>query len=692
MFAPKIAKPQTKVADSSTRKLVPQPSTLVARPLGVGAVEQAWMLQGTIGNQAMLRYLTQRLSNLPDKGPAEQHEQEATSKNMATQEAPRGPSWDFSKIPVFPSDRADRTQPLSPLAATPLLSAIQAKLAVGRVNDPLEHEAVRVPGVLGAMQSAVAEDGGAAMPTPAALARAGASTRLRDDSQADRTARLLGANAVAWGEEVRFRQGRLTPHTEVGQALIAHEIVHVARQRETGRIRAQRMVSVDVLKAGVSQDMAEAMTDAELVQQMNILRAYLKDNSDDAAQANLTTLEGVAYERQGTAYNEPAPQQAAPPRPTSADPTPTMTSPQRVIEAYHRAKIAPAFRAKLESLVSLESLAGMLIGFAVGFAIAQLTPVGWAADVGLLLTGVFIGTSVVAVAKHLVAFAGAANAQTSAELDMAGAEFAAAVAEGSVDLVIGLLTHKLGGGKGEPEGAPVPEASQVRIGVRGNELVLVPAWTVPADVVAAMQASAVAGVKGAAIAGPLMAVAGGPGGPKLPAPSSGSPGVSGAEPGAARAAEESYIAKLKQRFPKLGPVNIGTKQRPSGSSYIGPAEDVTPEVGGKQEYRTKVSGAPESAFEERMHTSQGQFSLTIIDKGVAMELDGISVDGWIDNVKIEQKLDKVDDIVVRLRVEADWAEHYGLKGVHYSIAPPSVADAVEAELAEQGVRSVYRIE
>src|SRR3954471_12163204 len=114
MFAPKIAKAQTKAPDSPTRKLAPQPSTLGARPLGGGAVEQARMLQGTIGNQATLRYPTHRLSNLPAKGPAERHEQEAAPENMTAREAPRGSSWDFSKIPVFPPDRADRPQPSSP--------------------------------------------------------------------------------------------------------------------------------------------------------------------------------------------------------------------------------------------------------------------------------------------------------------------------------------------------------------------------------------------------------------------------------------------------------------------------------------------------------------------------------------------------------------------------------------------------
>jgi hypothetical protein len=53
-------------------------------------------------------------------------------------------SWDFSKIPVFPPDRENQPQPSSPLDATPLPSAIQKKLVVGQINDPLEHEADRI--------------------------------------------------------------------------------------------------------------------------------------------------------------------------------------------------------------------------------------------------------------------------------------------------------------------------------------------------------------------------------------------------------------------------------------------------------------------------------------------------------------------------------------------------------------------
>jgi hypothetical protein len=33
-----------------------------------------------------------------------------------------------------------------------------------------------------------------------------------------------------------------------------------------------------------------------------------------------------------------------------------------------------------------------------------------------------------------------------------------------------------------------------------------------------------------------------------------------------------------------------------------------------------------------------------------IEVDGVSVDGWIEEVKIEQSMSRVDDIVTRLRV------------------------------------------
>jgi hypothetical protein len=115
VFASKTAKASTKAPDSPSCKLAPHPSMLMARPLGGGATEKARMLQRLIG-------------------------QEGAPENMTV----RSPAWDFSKIPVFAPDRANRPQVRSPLGPLPLPSVMQAKLAIGDVNDPLEDEADRI--------------------------------------------------------------------------------------------------------------------------------------------------------------------------------------------------------------------------------------------------------------------------------------------------------------------------------------------------------------------------------------------------------------------------------------------------------------------------------------------------------------------------------------------------------------------
>jgi hypothetical protein len=134
MFAPKVPKPQTKAAASSTSNLAHQRSTSVAHQPGNSSAEQTLFLQRSIGNQATPRYLTNRLSN----STAKKIEEYGPEVSRAVREAP-GPSWDFSKIPVFPPDQPNRSQ-----ASYPLPGIIQPKLAIGEVSDPLEHEADRV--------------------------------------------------------------------------------------------------------------------------------------------------------------------------------------------------------------------------------------------------------------------------------------------------------------------------------------------------------------------------------------------------------------------------------------------------------------------------------------------------------------------------------------------------------------------
>ena len=270
MFAPKIAKAQTKASDSPTRKLAPQPS-LVARPLGGGAVEQARVLQGTIGNQAMLRLLAQRTSNLTKNRPEGDHEQEADPANLTSRGATPGVSWDLTQIPVFPPDRLDQPQPLFALTRRSLPSTIQPKLAVGPVDDPLEHEADRIADHVIRMPAPVADP--AWSPVPRQVSRkyaaceekeklqnppAGVHEALRSPGQpldaamrayfeprfgqdfssvrvhsgpaAAQSARDLNAKAYTVGHDIVFNSRHFMPGTREGGRLLAHELTHVIQQ------------------------------------------------------------------------------------------------------------------------------------------------------------------------------------------------------------------------------------------------------------------------------------------------------------------------------------------------------------------------------------------------------------------------------------------------------------------------------
>ena len=133
MFAPKVAKPQTKATEGPTSRLVAQRSTLAGHGHGRDPIVQAHFLQTTIGNQAVLPLLRKQASD-PDR----------EMENTALSGKRGGLFWDFSKIPVFSLERVGRSQaPFSPPTER-FPNIIQAKLEVGAVDDPLEREADRV--------------------------------------------------------------------------------------------------------------------------------------------------------------------------------------------------------------------------------------------------------------------------------------------------------------------------------------------------------------------------------------------------------------------------------------------------------------------------------------------------------------------------------------------------------------------
>ncbi len=143
MFAPLVAKAYTKEGVSSIPKLVPQRSMRVDRPFGC-TVGKVRMLQRSIGNQATLRLLAQRATTLTGNELHGQNGHQTDQASLNSRAAAPGVAWDYSKIPIFPPDRESQPEARSAFAVPFLPEVIQAKFSVGRVEDPLEHEADRV--------------------------------------------------------------------------------------------------------------------------------------------------------------------------------------------------------------------------------------------------------------------------------------------------------------------------------------------------------------------------------------------------------------------------------------------------------------------------------------------------------------------------------------------------------------------
>jgi len=268
MFAPKVAKPQTKAAESSTTKLSPGHSALVGHRLGEAPVEDVLLLQRTIGNQATLRLLARGDSSLTGSEPRRHDFQEGNPGNHTA----GGISWNFSEIPLFPPEQASRTQPSFSPIVRPIHGGIQAKLVIGEVNDPLEHEADRVADQVMRMgenaspalgPGEVAAAGGGTQEAPAivdsALTDPGlpldsatraffeprfgydfSKVRTHTDGTAASAARSIGATAFAVGQNIAFGAGQFRPGTAEGRKLIAHELAHVVQQGAgVGPVRRQ---------------------------------------------------------------------------------------------------------------------------------------------------------------------------------------------------------------------------------------------------------------------------------------------------------------------------------------------------------------------------------------------------------------------------------------------------------------------
>ena len=233
MFAPKVAKPQTKAAEASTIGLARNGSTLVAhRP----------------GNDRSGR--PQETTVDPDARAASRL------------------SWSFGSIRVTSHDRANGSQIPSPLSAPPTRT-----LAVGKVNDPLEDEADRFADQVMRMPDPETFAASAPQQISRKSTRAGAphatapaplivhdvlrspgrpldaetrafmeprlasdlgGVRVHSDARAGESARAVGARAFAVGQDLVFGAGEYAPATPAGRRLLAHELAHTSQQSGNG--------------------------------------------------------------------------------------------------------------------------------------------------------------------------------------------------------------------------------------------------------------------------------------------------------------------------------------------------------------------------------------------------------------------------------------------------------------------------
>ncbi len=205
--------------------------------------------------------------------------------------------------PLAEPAKAPARAPVARGARRPL----RFKLAVGPVNDPLEHEADRVArrvlrrspgagparcacggtpgpdGLCAACRARLAR--AAAGPAPAsappsvdaALARPGAAldgptraffeprlgvdlggVRVHDDPVAHASAADVAAHAYTVGRDVVFAAGRYRPASQSGRELLAHELAHVAQQGD-GVLRRRPAGRGEGLTLVEPMDQAEAL-------------------------------------------------------------------------------------------------------------------------------------------------------------------------------------------------------------------------------------------------------------------------------------------------------------------------------------------------------------------------------------------------------------------------------------------------
>lgn len=183
---------------------------------------------------------------------------------------------------------------------------LQARLAIGASNDPLEREADQAAAhVLGSTEQsglrtsprapqlsrrAIGNAAGRAAPASVFTTLQGAGSplsrqtraffeprfghdfsrvRVHHDASAAASARDVSAHAYTVGQHVVFGRGRFAPETSAGQSLLAHELAHVVQQDPSLR------------RSAVSPDLESASSHPQEDEEDRQPKATLETTTDD---------------------------------------------------------------------------------------------------------------------------------------------------------------------------------------------------------------------------------------------------------------------------------------------------------------------------------------------------------------------------------------------------------------------------
>jgi hypothetical protein len=168
----------------------------------------------------------------------------------------------------------------------------------------------RVLSVVGnrAMQRVAADERTADEAAGSGWAPTPPGVRLDTSRRAGRLAEALNARAVTYGNRVSFAPGAYAPGTKTGQALLAHELTHVAQQQGCGCATVRRSPREEVMRSSITPQWAEALTTEELDETIAMLRQHISEVGQDAP--DYSALSGNLLVLQTESYRRPLGQQA----------------------------------------------------------------------------------------------------------------------------------------------------------------------------------------------------------------------------------------------------------------------------------------------------------------------------------------------------------------------------------------------